>query len=326
MKKSGSTSLAEFRAIISIAMILVLTISFPAIYDRIVPPSSGTEVIISTQGYSVQAAENSLSAKDISYAKSRSKFQNDTRMHSPRTPHTSNAGKKTDYQSRPHRSEIICHQFDPNSVSKEDLIEMGVNGYVAGNLTKYRASGGVFRKTEDLRKIYGVDSTVFASLADCMHIPAQEHNYARTQKSSALDINTADIEEWKSLPGIGDVLAARIVNFRQHLGGFYAIEQIGETYGLSEETLNLISDRLVISTEPSKIDLNSASDSDLSTHPYVTQRQADAIVNFRNHHGNFTQVEDILKVYSLSDSWFVRMRPYLSCTFGLEMPVDLVSR
>jgi len=323
MKKSGSTSLAEFRAIISIVMILVLTISFPAIYDRIVPPSSSTEVIISTHDYSVQTAENIPSARDISYVNSRSQFQNNTRV---RTPHTRDADKKTDDQSRSNRSEIICHQFDPNSVSKEDLIEMGVNGYVASNLTKYTASGGVFRNTEDLRKIYGVDSAVYASLADCMHIPAQVYKHARTQKSSTLDINTADIEEWKSLPGIGDVLAARIVNFRQHLGGFYAIEQIGETYGLPEETLNLISDRLVISSEPTKIDLNSASDSDLSTHPYVTQRQADAIVSFRNHHGNFTQVEDILKVYSLSDAWFVRMRPYLSCTFGLEMSGDLVSR
>ena len=45
----------------------------------------------------------------------------------------------------------------------------------------------------------------------------------------SVDINTADTTAFISLPGIGSKLAARIVNFRDKLGGFYSIDQVGET-------------------------------------------------------------------------------------------------
>jgi DNA uptake protein ComE-like DNA-binding protein len=42
----------------------------------------------------------------------------------------------------------------------------------------------------------------------------------------SVDINSADTSAFIALPGIGSKLAARIVNFRDKLGGFYSIEQV----------------------------------------------------------------------------------------------------
>ena len=49
-----------------------------------------------------------------------------------------------------------------------------------------------------------------------------------------MDVNSADTTALIDLPGIGSKLALRIINFREKLGGFYAIEQLKETYGLPD--------------------------------------------------------------------------------------------
>jgi comEA protein len=50
-----------------------------------------------------------------------------------------------------------------------------------------------------------------------------------------LDINTASAEEFDSLPGIGTVLAERIVDYRQEHGAFTRIEELMEVSGIGEK-------------------------------------------------------------------------------------------
>jgi DNA uptake protein ComE-like DNA-binding protein len=52
--------------------------------------------------------------------------------------------------------------------------------------------------------------------------------------SETVDINKSDSSTWMALPGIGVKLSQRIIAFREKLGGFYDINQVGETYGLAD--------------------------------------------------------------------------------------------
>ncbi|ASU83060.1 DNA-binding protein [Nocardiopsis gilva YIM 90087] len=49
-----------------------------------------------------------------------------------------------------------------------------------------------------------------------------------------LDLNTASSEQLQTLPGIGPVLADRIVRFRDTNGGFGSVEQLREVSGIGE--------------------------------------------------------------------------------------------
>ena len=55
------------------------------------------------------------------------------------------------------------------------------------------------------------------------------------RQQRVLDLNAADSAALEAMPYIGPVLAARICRFRNALGGFHAVEQLREVWGLKPE-------------------------------------------------------------------------------------------
>ena len=61
-----------------------------------------------------------------------------------------------------------------------------------------------------------------------------------------LDINKASAEELDALPGIGKVLAERIVEYRKNNGSFRTVRQLLEVKGIGESKLSKIEKLIVI--------------------------------------------------------------------------------
>lgn len=55
-----------------------------------------------------------------------------------------------------------------------------------------------------------------------------------------LDLNRATVEELQELPGIGPVLAERIVAFREEHGPFRSLEDLLQVPGIGEATLEAL--------------------------------------------------------------------------------------
>jgi DNA uptake protein ComE-like DNA-binding protein len=85
-------------------------------------------------------------------------------------------------------------------------------------------------------------------------------------------------------------------------------------YGLPDSVFTLISPKLAINTTLlSKISLNSATAPQLEAHPYISRRQAEIIVSYRNQHGLYKSVEDLRQIRAFSDGeWLQKILPYLS--------------
>ena len=60
-----------------------------------------------------------------------------------------------------------------------------------------------------------------------------------------ININTASITELDSLPGVGEVTAQRIVEYRQQ-HSFTRIEDIMQVKGIGEAKFNKMKDRLTV--------------------------------------------------------------------------------
>ena len=62
----------------------------------------------------------------------------------------------------------------------------------------------------------------------------------------ALNLNTATPKQLEALPGIGPVLAQRIVDFRVKKGGYKRIEELLAIPGVSEKKFKVLRDHLTV--------------------------------------------------------------------------------
>ena len=61
-----------------------------------------------------------------------------------------------------------------------------------------------------------------------------------------ININSATAEQLQTLPGIGEVLAQRIVDYRNEIGSFNSIDQLLKVNGLGDKKLEAILDSICL--------------------------------------------------------------------------------
>jgi competence ComEA-like helix-hairpin-helix protein len=110
-----------------------------------------------------------------------------------------------------------------------------------------------------------------------------------------VDINLSDTSELVKLPGIGSVLSARIIKYRIYLGGYARVEQLKEVYGLSEETYEMIKNRVTAdSAFIKRININTADYKELSHIRYLEKYEISSIMKYRQLKGKISKMSDLV--------------------------------
>jgi DNA uptake protein ComE-like DNA-binding protein len=110
------------------------------------------------------------------------------------------------------------------------------------------------------------------------------------------------------IKGIGKVFASRIMKYRDILGGFHSVDQVGETYGIDPLVLPELKKYAVLNTKVKKIRIN---DLENFRHPYLKYNQVKVIVAYRKQHGNFKNAEDLKQIKILDEATISKIEPYL---------------
>ncbi|QIP13982.1 helix-hairpin-helix domain-containing protein [Spirosoma aureum] len=237
-------------------------------------------------------------------------------------------------------SEPKLFAFDPNTISVADWQQLGVPRWMAERIEKYRSKGGQFRKKEDLLQIYDFPPDLYEQLEPYITLanhspgrlapdnhtgfeksystekfkPSDRHAFAERPAKPTLqpfDINTADTTQLVALKGIGSKLAGRIVKFRDALGGFITADQFRDIYGLDSVALAELQKFGKIQSAPRKIPINTASAEELDRHPFLSRRQAEIIVRYREQHGDYTSAEALKPIRVLDEKTIEKIGPYL---------------
>lgn len=135
-----------------------------------------------------------------------------------------------------------------------------------------------------------------------------------TEVAGTADLNTATAEDLKVIRGIGEKLSARIVKFRNMLGGFVVDEQLYEVYGLDPEVAERALKRFKVHQTPDiqKIDLNTASAEEISKLAYIQKHVAERIVEYRNGNGGVISLEELKNIEGFPSENIDRIALYLS--------------
>ncbi len=222
--------------------------------------------------------------------------------------------------------------FDPNTLDAAGWKRLGIRDKTAATIMHYLQKGGKFKKPEDLSRIYGLFKDDYERLLPYVQIkgalpplktndnnnvavaPTTGAGYPKPVRTAPqmVEINSADTSALIALPGIGAKLAARIVNFRTKLGGFYNVQQVAETFGLPDSTFMRIQPLLQCSPAGLQLlNINTADANTLKQHPYIRWNLANAIVQYRSQHGNFKSVEDLLQIALITPEVLAKIKPYV---------------
>jgi competence protein ComEA len=211
--------------------------------------------------------------------------------------------------------------FDPNTANDETWSSWGLRPKTIQTIRRYQQKGGRFRRSEDLYKIWGLDSITvsemqaYISIAELSHPERSKHSSERPEKlSNWIDINLADSSSWESLPGVGPVLASRIVRYRKRLRGFVSAEQLREVYGVTDTLMRLLEKKLRHGERMMRRDLMLASEEELKSHPYIGYKMARLIVRYREQHPDVNQWEAWKRLPGVNDSVLLRWK----CYFRME--------
>ncbi len=303
-KEYFSFTKKERKGIIILVVVIIVVFTLPLFFSKPAPPDPA----------SAKELNEAIAKLEIKKDSFKNKYENSGYQH-----YDNNSGNTS---SAPY----TLFYFDPNTASAQDWERLGLREKTIHTILNYVSKGGKFRKPDDLLKIYGLREDDARRLIPYVRIESagvqksEANNYEKTgftfekkESFSMVEVNSADTTALKALPGIGSKLAQRIINFRNRLGGFFRVQQIGETYGLPDSTYQKISKYITINKNGIKqINLNTASANDLKQHPYIKWNLANVIVQYRSQHGEFHSIDDLKKINILTDEEFEKIEPYLN--------------
>ncbi len=222
---------------------------------------------------------------------------------------------------------IHLFRFDPNIATMQEFDSLGLSERQAKSIVNYRTKGGKFRIKADLKKIYGIDSLWYENIYAYINLPEQKEQKQRQSfpskfaerktEVSQFDLNKADTAELIKIYGIGSKLALRITKYRDKLGGFVTMNQLGEVYGLDSAVIGNLRKKSFIESgfKPATLNFNQSSEQELAAHPYLGKQIAKSIATYRFQHGPFRSMDDLAKIKLLNEQVLDKMKPY----FTLEL-------
>lgn len=126
-----------------------------------------------------------------------------------------------------------------------------------------------------------------------------------------LELNTATAAELAKLPGLGKAKAAAVVEYRDKNGAFESVEQLRQVKGIGKATVEKLRPHLSVNgkvdaaavaafKEASRVDLSTATASELRKLPGIGKAKAQAILDYREANGGFKSVDELAQVKGIS--------------------------
>jgi len=131
-------------------------------------------------------------------------------------------------------------RVDPNRAPEVELDRIpGIGPATARAIVAARNSGIVFRRAQDLQEVKGIGPALVERIAPYLDVtvaaPTPSLNARRRSRPSRVDINRADEAQLAELPGVGPVIARRIVLARRERP-FGSVEDLARVSGIGAAT------------------------------------------------------------------------------------------
>lgn len=227
---------------------------------------------------------------------------------------------------------IKIYPFNPNFITDYKGYTIGMSVDEIDRLHNFRNTEKYVNSAKEFQIVTKISDSLLNAISPYFKFPewtqkskqysSRKPSYIDTESSSPSeelvedisDLNSATAEDLRSINGIGEKLSARIIKFRDRLGGFLVNEQLYDVYGLEPEVVERTLKRFKVINRPKieKININSASAETLSNLIYIQKDVAHNIVGYRNANGRIDSFEELSQIENFPSTKIERIALYLS--------------
>ena len=204
------------------------------------------------------------------------------------------------------------YPFNPNFISDYKGYKLGMTTAEIDRLLAFRKQRRFVNSAQEFQQVTGVSDSLLKTMAPYFKFPdwvskkrqrfpkltTNDFVFPKKRKISIQDMNTATSADLEQIYGIGDVIAQRILSYKNRFGAFVSMEQLHEVWGLSAEVVSSLQQHFEIKTQTGikKVNINNASLKELAEFPYFKYPLAKQIVIYRSMNGAIKETEDLTKI------------------------------
>ncbi len=218
----------------------------------------------------------------------------------------------------------ISFTFDPNTIARDSLLLLGFSPKQSDAIIKYRERGSGFRTPADFLKLNVITERQRERLQPFVSVNPtlakkssfQRDTFSRTTSYSRplimVELNTADTALLRTLPGIGAYSAKKIVDYREALGGYVAIEQLLEINNFGQERLQKLESRITVDlNKVQRFELKEENMEVMRKHPYVGAYAARGIVQYVKRKGVPVSIDELSNNNIITSLQARKLQPYV---------------
>jgi DNA uptake protein ComE-like DNA-binding protein len=219
--------------------------------------------------------------------------------------------------------------FNPNTISGELLDTLDLPLAIKRNIIRYRERGGTFRSIDDVKRIYGMNDSIFAELLSYIDIPVKTIPEKVSSKADEampgkfiFDPNTATASELELL-GMNAIQRRNLLLYRESGGRFTVKEDLMKIYGVDEVLYNQLEEWIDINqsiatvtnvtaeVRVEQIEINMADSAALLKLPGIGPAFSGRIIRYRNLLGGYVSSQQLMEVFGMTEERFAGFKEYL---------------
>lgn len=220
------------------------------------------------------------------------------------------------------------YPFNPNFITDYKAYTLGISTEQFNRLSNFRSKDQWINSVADFKSVTQVSDSVlnkispFFKFPDWVTNPKPRKNYTKYGDKKAvviktyaqkIDLNIATATQLQVVRGIGPALSERIIRDRKRFEGFSADDQLYGVWGIDAEVIARVLAEFTVKTPKVivKINVNTASASDIATIPGISFDLATTIWEFRVLREKIASLEELRKIEKVNDSKFKLFQLYL---------------
>ena len=243
-------------------------------------------------------------------------------------------------------AKVALREFDPNTVTYEELRALGMERREAVSLIKFRATGKVFRIKEDVALCYGLSDSAYSVIAPYIVIgdefAIKPHTYDKPKKYNYRERDTVEylapsrfridtVSEWylRAIGALTKRQAEVFIRWRNQ-SGFRDMEEVRACYVVDDSVATLLEPYIIFperepSTFEAPVEINSADSALLIKVVGIGPKTVNTIMQYRQQRGGFYSVKQLAEVEGMTETNYEKILQQVRCDSGKIRKVDLNS-